>query len=83
MIIFHTEGCAICKAELAAADSLLAKMDKRQRNTAVLLVDMDEILVSYPAIAEQLFNTFDLTSLPYIIRIDRKGTVIGKYISLI
>lgn len=83
VIIFHTEGCAICKAELAAADSLLAKMDKRQRNTAVLLVDMDEILVSYPAIAEQLFNTFDLTSLPYIIRIDRKGTVIGKYISLI
>ena len=75
LIIFHTEGCEICKAELAAADSL--------KDSAVLMIDMDEIFSSYPEEAKELLDTFDLTSLPFIISTDRKGIITGKYLSLV
>ena len=48
----------------------------------VLLIDMDEIFSSWPETAEQLFNAFDLTALPYITETDRKGIIIRKYMTL-
>lgn len=78
VIIFHTEGCPVCKAEIEAVASLAAESP----DTAVLLIDMDEIFSSYPSCAETLFNSFDLTSLPYIMTTDRKGIITGKYVSL-
>lgn len=78
-IIFHTEGCPICKAEIQAADTLLSSEGK---GTKVLLIDMDMLFSSYPEKADLLFDRFDLTALPFIISTDRKGTVTGKYISL-
>lgn len=44
IIIFHTEGCNICKEEIAAADALL----KDDKDIQVLLVDMDLLLSSHP-----------------------------------
>ena len=82
IFIFHTEGCNICKAELAAADSLLASGTRESRSTRVLLIDMDEIFSSWPETAEQLFNAFDLTALPYITETDRKGIIVRKYMTL-
>lgn len=82
IFIFHTEGCNICKAELAAADSLLASGTRESRSTRVLLIDMDEIFSSWPETAEQLFNAFDLTALPYITETDSKGIIIRKYMTL-
>ena len=82
IFIFHTEGCNICKAELAAADSLLESGTKESRSTRVLLIDMDEIFSSWPETAEALFNAFDLTALPYITETDRNGIIIRKYMTL-
>lgn len=79
-IIFHTEGCPICKAEIAAADSLLS--DGRE-NIRILLIDMDMLFSAYPDQAQALFDAFDLTSMPLIISTDRKGTVTGRYLSLV
>lgn len=78
-LIFHTEGCPVCKAELAAADSMLQTGNKDIR---ILLIDMDMLFSSYPEQAERLFDAFDLTSMPYIVSTDRKGTVTGRYLSL-
>lgn len=78
-IIFHTEGCPLCKAELQAADSLLVSTG---RKTRILLVDMDMLFSSYPDQAQALFDTFDLTAMPFIISEDRKGRVTGKYLTL-
>lgn len=80
IIIFHTEGCPVCKSEIEAADSLLAKRENRKLR--VLLVDMDMLFSSYPETADAVMEAFDLTSLPLIIITDRKGTVSEKYAEL-
>lgn len=76
ILIFHTEGCPICREEIAAARTLVRK------GTTVLLIDMDMLFSSWPDQATQLFDAFDLTSLPYITETDRKGRITGKYLSL-
>ena len=83
IVIFHTEGCEFCRAEIAAADSLLQEMKGRRDRTDFLLVDMDVISSSYPGTAKELLDSFDLTVLPYIFEIDSKGTVTDRYMSLL
>lgn len=73
-IVFHTEGCPVCKAELSAADSLgLRTMD----------VNVDEIMVTNPALAKSLLDTFDLSSMPLILQVGRHGIILRRYLSFI
>ena len=81
VIIFHTEGCHVCEAEIAAARGLLSDR-KTARRVNVLLVNVDEIISSSSEKASALFDSFDLSTLPFIIETDRKGTVLRRYISL-
>lgn len=83
IVIFHTEGCEFCQAEINAADSLLRDMEERHDRTDILLVDMDVISSSYPETAKELLDSFDLTVLPYIIGTGRKGTITDRYMSLL
>ena len=78
IIIFYTEGCNICDAEKAAARRLVAE-DSRYR---VLMVNVDRIVSSDPALASRLFDKFDLSSLPFIIETDKKGIILRRYITL-
>lgn len=78
IIIFHTEGCHVCAAEIAAARNITAKGSK----TKVYLVNIDEILMQSPSLAGRLFDTFDLASLPFILTTDKKGIILNKYITL-
>ncbi len=71
-IVFHTDGCPVCKAELAAADSL---------GLRTLEVNVDEIMVSSPDLARTLLDTFDLSSMPFIIEIGRHGIIRRRYVS--
>ena len=48
----------------------------------VFMVNVDAIMASDPSLASRLIDTFDLSSLPYIIRTDRSGTIQGRYLSL-
>lgn len=73
-IVFHTEGCPVCKAELAAADSL---------GLRTLDVNVDEIMVSNPDLAKSLFDTFDLSSMPLILHVGRHGIILRRYLSFI
>ena len=77
-ILFYTEGCEICAAEKKAAREIVAS----DRNTIVLLVNVDTIVKTNPKLAATLMNSFDLSSLPYIIETDSKGYVKKRYISL-
>ena len=81
IIIFYTEGCEACKAEREAARKLLA--DKSSEKTNILEVNMDMLFSSYPDIAQELFDCFDLISLPFIVETDSKGIVTDRYVSLI
>lgn len=73
-IVFHTEGCPVCKAELAAADSL---------GLRTLDVNVDEIMVSNPDLAKSLLDTFDLSSMPLILHVGRHGIILRRYLSFI
>ncbi|MGN1220077.1 MAG: peroxiredoxin family protein [Candidatus Cryptobacteroides sp.] len=90
IIIFYTDGCSVCKAEKAAAKEMISQglssdrtLRKAARRTTVLLVNMDEISQSRPDLSSELFDSFDLSSLPYIVITDRKGTVKERYVSLL
>ncbi len=73
-IVFHTEGCPVCKSELSAADSLgLRTVD----------VNIDEIMASNPPLAKVLLDSFDLSSMPLIIEVSRHGTVRRRYLSFL
>lgn len=78
IIIFHTEGCPYCEAEIAKARELAAD-DKGVR---VFLVNVDMAVKSDQALAEKLFDSFDLSSLPFLMETDRKGRVLRRYFSL-
>lgn len=73
-IVFHTEGCPVCKAELAAADSI---------GLRTLDVNVDEIMVSNPDLAKSLLDTFDLSSMPLILQVGRHGIILRRYLSFI
>ncbi len=73
-IVFHTEGCPVCKAELLAADSL---------GLRILDVNVDEIMVSNPDLAKTLLDAFDLSSMPFILEVDRHGIIRRRYISFL
>jgi thiol-disulfide isomerase/thioredoxin len=77
IIMFYTEGCEICKAEKAALRQMASKDHKLQ----VLLVNVDEIMREMPSVSESLFDSFDLSSLPYIFETDRNGVVVRRYLS--
>ena len=89
VIIFYTAGCDVCKGEIAAADSLLAaeaqaagRNNRDVLRTGVFMINMDEVSAADPGTASLLLDTFDLTVLPYITEIDRKGIIRDKYMSL-
>ncbi|MGP1526635.1 MAG: peroxiredoxin family protein [Candidatus Cryptobacteroides sp.] len=50
---------------------------------SVLYVNMDEIMSKDNKMAFRLLDAFDLSSLPYITYIDKRGIVRGKYLSFI
>ena len=78
-VIFHTEGCAFCEAELSAADSI-SLADRKAR---FFIVDIDAVLDTSPETACSLFDAVDLSVLPYITTVDRKGRIARKYVSLL
>ena len=78
IVIFHTEGCEICASEKAAAQVLA----RNEASTRIYMVNVDDIMSNDPALADRLFDSFDLTSLPFIIETDRKGVIKRKYMSL-
>ncbi|MBQ6291453.1 MAG: redoxin domain-containing protein [Bacteroidales bacterium] len=71
-VLFHTPGCSSCDAELEAVQGVFAK----EPGARVLLVNPEEN-------GTELLDTFDLSVLPFTLKMDRKGTVQGKYISFL
>lgn len=77
IIIFYTEGCEVCAAEKKTAMELLL-----DRKTKVLMINVDKIMSSDPSLASRLMDLFDLSSLPYILKTDKNGTILRRYLSL-
>ena len=71
-IMFADPDCSSCKAEKQAAGDYLAG----NRRARVLVVDPADN-------GNEIFDLFDLTTLPFIIQTDRRGRVIRRYISFL
>ena len=78
-LVFYTASCQACRELLAAVDSLVEK----DRKVRVLLIDMDTLSQENPAKANQLLDSFDLSVLPFVVQLDRKGTVLHRYVQLL
>ncbi len=78
VIIFHTVGCHICEEQIRTAKELAAS----DPDIKVFLVNVDEIMADSPELSSRLFESFDLSSLPFVIITDKKGNVIRRYVSL-
>lgn len=77
IILFYTRGCHVCAAEKEAAMELL-----KEGRAKVVMVNVDDIMESDTALASRLMDTFDLSSLPFIVITDSKGVVQRRYVSL-
>ena len=77
VVIFHTEGCHICQAEIAQAREL-AETPKLN----VFLVNVDKTISENPTLSTHLFDSFDLSALPFILMTDKKGHIMARYITL-
>ena len=93
VIIFYTAGCEVCAAEKAAAAALVSGTGTGTSvkvsdigvsgNLSAFMVNVDDIMASDPALASRLMDSFDISSLPYIIITDSKGTILRRYVSLL
>ena len=77
--MFVTDGCHVCAAEKEAARKVVSE----NSNSKVLMVNVDEVLSDNPELASAMFDSFDLSTLPFILETDRKGRIIRRYISFL
>ena len=77
-IMFVTDGCSVCAAEKEAA----RKLALENRKTRVLMVNVDDVLVKNPALSSLMFDSFDLSTLPFILQTDKKGEISKRYLSI-
>lgn len=70
-VVFYTSGCTFCEEAVAAAREAAAGGVK------VLLVNLDEIIVSDKALATRIFDTFDLTHMPLVLHL-KGGRIVSK-----
>ena len=73
-VVFYSRTCTRCQGQLAKVDSVLAG----GRKTKVLLVDMDRLQREHPEMAQECLDSFDLTVLPKIICVNRRGRVLSS-----
>lgn len=77
-ILFYTGDCPYCRETMEAVDALV----KSNRRTQVLVVDMDALFTDYPEEARLMLDTFDLSGMPFVLQLDRKGVVQHRYVKL-
>ena len=72
-VVFYSRTCSSCQEMLEAVEKIVAG----SRKVKVLLVDMDTVPQK-----DKILDTFDLTQLPFIIQLDKKGIVEHRYVQL-
>ena len=86
VIIFYTEGCEVCKEQKATAramvDQTSGQKHRKSSDISVFMVNVDAIMTENPSLATRLMETFDLSSLPYIVMTDSEGVVLRRYLTL-
>jgi len=74
--MFVTDGCHVCAAEKEAVRRIVS----HDRKVRAFLINVDEVLETDPALSVRMFDAFDLSTLPFILKTDRKGVIYQRYI---
>ena len=77
-VVFYSQGCSSCKETLEAVERIVSS----NRRARVLLVDMDALFSDYPDQAKDLLDNFDLSAMPMVVEVDKKGIVRHRYVDL-
>ena len=77
-VVFYSPDCSSCRDMLAAVERVV----QENRRARVLLVDMDTLMTDAPELGQQLLDTVDLSGLPMVLELDKKGVVRHKYVDL-
>lgn len=76
-VFFHSKFCQNCQEEYAAAMEFLQGAPK---GTKIFSIIIDDWLKDNPTAEQQAaLDTFDISTIPYIIKLDRKGVVLERY----
>lgn len=73
-VFFYSRSCTRCRVQMEKVDSVLSS----GRRTRILMVDMDALQRDYPQMARECLDSFDLTVLPKVLRVDRRGRVLSR-----
>lgn len=82
-IIFHTTGCSVCQKEIEAASNLMSLPENQGKNIRILEINMDEINDNHPEIMGKIFDNFDISVMPLMMEVDKKGIIRRRYMSLL
>lgn len=77
-IMIYSRGCGNCEEQLSLIPEFLSS---RGKGASVLLLDLDDILSRDEETGKALLSAFDLTAVPYVTLIDKRGTVLERYCS--
>ena len=75
-LVLYSEGCGNCRRELDRLDEVLS-----DGKSWAFLVDVDSYMADDLDKGRILFDAFDLSTLPQIISVDRKGRITDRYIT--
>lgn len=74
-IVFYSATCSACQELLEGVDKAI-----ESRKVKVLLVNMDTAMDQ--PVGQTLLDTFDLTTIPFVIQVDKKGIIEHRYVQL-
>ncbi|MBO4634654.1 MAG: hypothetical protein J5669_04720 [Bacteroidales bacterium] len=77
-VVFYSAGCSLCQETLSAVEKIVSE----NVSARVLLIDMDSLMSEQPEKARELLDTFDLTAMPFVLELDRKGVIKHRYVQL-
>ncbi len=82
-VMFYSDGCGLCAKDLLAAREILESKSTvpgtDMRPSKIILVDMDEIWSLGGELPDRLMLNFDLSALPFILCLDKRGHTAYKY----
>lgn len=81
-VFMYSPTCKHCQEQMAGLLSELESYKKRHpfARCKAVFIDVDSVYAASEELGEALFDAFDLSILPYVISLDRRGRVTDRYL---